>query len=63
MSEQASPRPLLLLVDVESLCDRLVVIHDGTVRYAGTPDDLMASYHCRVLEDAFLHCIEDGAEN
>ncbi len=52
-----------LLVDIESLCDRLVVIHDGTVRYAGTPADLMASHHCSVLEDAFLHCIKDGAEN
>ena len=52
-----------LLVDIESLCDRLVVIHDGTVRYAGTPATLMASHHCSVLEDAFLHCIKDGAEN
>ncbi len=52
-----------LLVDIESLCDRLVVIHDGRVRYAGTPADLMASHHCSVLEDAFLHCIKDGAEN
>ena len=49
-----------LLVDVESLCDRIVVIHDGRVRFHGTPANLTATTQCATLEQAFVRCIEDG---
>lgn len=48
------------LADVAELCDRLAVIHAGTLRFAGTPAALCARYACSDLEQAFLRCI-DGA--
>ena len=49
-----------LLVDIESLCDRIVVIHEGRVRYHGTPEELAYTTQCTTLEEAFIRCI-DGA--
>lgn len=47
-----------LLVDVEALCDRIVVIHEGQVRYQGTPEELAQATHCTTLEEAFVSCID-----
>jgi ABC-2 type transport system ATP-binding protein len=45
------------LADVQEICDRMAVLHGGTLRFAGTPADLITQYACRDLEQAFLECI------
>jgi len=45
------------LPDVEQLCDRIAVVHEGRLRFAGTPEDLQRSYAAPDLERAFLACI------
>jgi len=49
-----------LLADVEQLCDRLAVLHGGTVRFVGTPAELLARHATTDMEAAFLACIETG---
>jgi len=46
------------LPDVEELCGMMAVIHQGKMRFAGTPSELRARYGCSTLEQAFLACIE-----
>ena len=48
-----------LLVDVGELCDRMAILHAGTLRYVGTPADLIAHHAACDLEQAFLRCIEE----
>jgi ABC-2 type transport system ATP-binding protein len=45
------------LADVEELCDQMAVLHDGHVRYFGTPEGLKQRHHCAGLEQAYLACI------
>ncbi|HJV01124.1 MAG TPA: ABC transporter ATP-binding protein [Burkholderiaceae bacterium] len=46
-----------LLADVDELCDRMAILHDGRIRFAGTPADCRARYQAETLEQAFLRCI------
>jgi ABC-2 type transport system ATP-binding protein len=46
-----------LLADVEQLCDRMAILHGGTIRYCGTPAGLLAQYSTSDMEQAFLQCI------
>jgi ABC-2 type transport system ATP-binding protein len=50
------------LADVAALCDRIAVIHDGSLRFAGTPTQLCAQYAADDLEQAFLRCIDAEVE-
>lgn len=45
------------LADVEELCDRMAILHDGQIRFAGTPAECRARYQAETLEQAFLACI------
>ena len=45
------------LADVEEICDRMAVLHNGRLRYAGTPAALKAQFGVPHLEAAFLACI------
>ena len=45
------------LADVDELCDRMAVLHDGRIRFAGTPAACRAQYGADTLEQAFLACI------
>ncbi len=45
------------LADVEEVCDEMVVLHDGEVRFAGTAADLRALHGGGELESAFLRAI------
>ena len=45
------------LPDVAELCDRVAVLHDGRLLFAGTPDELMRRRGGADLEQAFLDCI------
>ncbi|MGH8658307.1 MAG: ABC transporter ATP-binding protein [Gammaproteobacteria bacterium] len=48
-----------LLADVEQLCDRVAVLHQGRVCYAGSPQEFLAQYHGPTLEEAYLRCVHD----
>ncbi|MFO1435510.1 MAG: ABC transporter ATP-binding protein [Gammaproteobacteria bacterium] len=48
-----------LLPDVEALCDRMVVLHDGVPRFIGTPAECCAAYDAPDLETAYLRCVAD----
>jgi ABC-2 type transport system ATP-binding protein len=58
---RAAGRTVLLtshaLPDIEELCDRMAVLHEGRVRFAGTPAELRRAFNASGLEEAFLSCI------
>ncbi len=49
------------LADIEELCDRMAILHDGRLRFAGSPEDLRHRFGCRDLEQAFLACVAEPA--
>jgi ABC-2 type transport system ATP-binding protein len=48
-----------LLADAEDLCDRFGILHDGEMKYQGTPQDCMQQYQADTLEQAYIKCIEE----
>lgn len=46
-----------LLNDVESLCDRLAILHQGNVRFIGSPVECCRHYSANNLEHAYLRAI------
>jgi ABC-2 type transport system ATP-binding protein len=50
-----------LLADIEQLCDRMAVLHEGAIRYVGTPAALLERHGTRDMEQAFLACIETSS--
>ncbi len=49
-----------VLADIEELCDQMAVMHDGTLRFLGTPAELAARDPGAGLESAFLQVIGDA---
>jgi len=47
------------LADVAEVCDRMAVLHDGSLRFAGSPQGLREKYAAPDLEQAYLRCIAD----
>lgn len=47
-----------ILADMDEMCDRIGVIHDGELRFIGTPADLKKQTDQEHLERAFLKVIE-----
>jgi ABC-2 type transport system ATP-binding protein len=45
------------LADVHEICDRMAVLHEGRLRFVGTPAQLIAEHGGIDLEHAFLACI------
>jgi ABC-2 type transport system ATP-binding protein len=48
------------LADVQELCDRMAVLHDGRLMYAGSPPELISRFGAQDLEEAFLACIGEA---
>ena len=48
-----------MLADAEDLCDRFGILHDGEMKYQGTPDDCMQTYGETSLEAAYMRCIAE----
>jgi ABC-2 type transport system ATP-binding protein len=48
-----------LLADAEDLCDRFGILHDGEMKYQGTPDGCMQRYQADSLEKAYMKCISE----
>ena len=49
-----------ILADMDEMCDRIAVIHDGAMQYLGTPAGLRAKSGHDTLERAFLSIIADS---
>lgn len=47
-----------LLADVEKLCDRIAILHQGKIRYLGSPAACCRHFRATDLEQAYLHCVE-----
>jgi ABC-2 type transport system ATP-binding protein len=47
------------LSDVDALCDRMAVMHRGSLRFVGTPAALKREYGTPDVEAAFLACTAD----
>jgi ABC-2 type transport system ATP-binding protein len=50
-----------VLADVEELCASMAVLHQGRLRYCGTPAGLRERYGAPGLEQAFMSCISEQA--
>jgi ABC-2 type transport system ATP-binding protein len=48
-----------ILADIEEICDRIGVIHDGALIFLGTPAELIARHAAPGLERAFLSAIDE----
>ncbi len=46
-----------MLADVEVLCDRMAILHEGELRFMGSPAECLAKYGTPTLEDAYLACV------
>lgn len=45
------------LADVEELCDRFAILHNGIIQFVGTPQACCEAYQADNLEQAFMTCI------
>jgi len=50
------------LSDVEEICEQVVVLHQGRLRFCGSPGALMQAYAPDSMEQAFLNCIESDGD-
>lgn len=50
-----------ILADVEEICDRIGVLHNGELFYEGTVDKFIKSYQAKNLEQSFLKVIKSKA--
>lgn len=48
------------LADVDEVCDEMAVLHQGSLRFAGTPAALKQRHDASNLEQAYLACIGDS---
>ncbi|MBI4006816.1 MAG: ABC transporter ATP-binding protein [Gammaproteobacteria bacterium] len=46
-----------LLSDVETLCDRVAILHAGRIHFIGTPQECCHKYQTSDLEQAYLACV------
>ena len=46
-----------MLADVEVLCDRVAILHEGHIRFTGTPARCLAEFQAEDLEQAYLRCV------
>jgi ABC-2 type transport system ATP-binding protein len=51
------------LSDVEEICEHMVVLHRGRLRFSGSPRALVQIHAEDSMEQAFLKCIESDADD
>ena len=49
------------MVEVERLCDRVLLMREGKIVDSGSPSALIGKYGRENLEEVFLHIARDGA--
>lgn len=47
-----------MLTDVEKLCDRVAILHDGEIKFLGTPGECCTYFNTIDFEQAYLRCVE-----
>ncbi|MBI1216191.1 MAG: ATP-binding cassette domain-containing protein [Alphaproteobacteria bacterium] len=52
-----------ILADMDEICDRIAVIHEGGLRFLGTPAELKKAQGQEYLERAFLKLIDDKTKD
>jgi ABC-2 type transport system ATP-binding protein len=50
-----------MLADVEALCDRIGILHNGRVCFVGSPQQCCKQFKAGNLEQAYMRCIDEGA--
>lgn len=45
------------LADVEEICDRMAILHDGQIRFVGSPMTCRQQFSAPTLEQAYMNCI------
>jgi ABC-2 type transport system ATP-binding protein len=46
-----------MLADIEVLCDRVAILHDGHIRFSGTIEECTDKFKADTLEEAYLACV------
>ena len=46
-----------MLADAEELCDQFGILHDGELKFQGTPAACLREYGATTLEQAYMQCI------
>ena len=49
------------LTEAQQVCDRIIIIHNGTIRADGSPKELMSAAERDDLEEAYVALTEDVA--
>lgn len=50
-----------LLTDVEALCDKVAILHEGQVRFVGSPAECCRCFGTDDFEQAYLKCVGDNS--
>ena len=46
-----------MLADAEDICDQFGILHNGEMKFVGTPGECMEKYQAKTLELAYMNCI------
>jgi len=46
-----------MLADAEEICDQFGILHDGEMKFLGTPTSCMETFSAPTLEEAYMKCI------
>jgi ABC-2 type transport system ATP-binding protein len=49
-----------LLADVESICDRIVILHNCKICFSGSPNECCEKFKATNIEEAYLKCIDSS---
>jgi ABC-2 type transport system ATP-binding protein len=47
-----------ILNDIELLCNRVGILHQGRMLFCGSPQECCEQYNAANLEQAFLNCLQ-----
>ncbi len=46
-----------MLADVETLCDKVAILHEGNIQFTGSPSECCTHYETDDFEQAYLRCV------
>lgn len=49
-----------MLADAEEICDQFGILHQGAMRFAGSPQSCLEKYQADTLEQAYMKCISES---
>ena len=49
-----------MLSDAEEICDQFGILHEGEIRFIGTPASCLEQYQADTLEKAYMNCISQA---